>query len=745
MTETVGSRAQAKILPPDVVALQAKFDQAVALHQQQRLADAERIYREVLQRQPNHFDALHLLGVIALQTGHMEQAADLISKAIELNANVAAAHSNLGTALRDLKRPESALASFDQAIALEPDFAAAHCNRGTALLDLGRSKEALASCDKAIALKPDFATAHNTRGLVLEKLKRPEEALASYDKAIALKPDLAEAYSNRGNVLLDLRRSWDALANYDTAIALKPDFAMAHNNRGMALEDLKRSAEALVSFDCAVALEPSLAMAHHNRGATLESLNRLDEALAAYDTAFTLNPNLIGVEGDRLLTKMSICDWRNFDSECAHLVSAVKNGKANTAPFPLLAIASSSADQLQCAKLWTAHKCPPSDVPIWQGERFDHDRIRVAYVSPDFREHATSFLMAGMFECHDKSRFEITAISCGPNNNSQMRKRLQDSFERFIDATTLSDNQIAKLLRELEIEILVDLAGFTVGSRRNILARRPAPISVSYLGYPGTSGAQYIDYIIADQTVIPPSRREFYSEKVVYLPNSYQVNDATRPIATEAPNRAALGLPLTGFVFCCFNNNYKVTARIFDCWMRMLKRVEGSVLWLFEKNAMAARHLKKEAVARGVDAERLIFAKPVLPPDHLARHRSADLFLDTLPCNAHTTASDALWSGLPVLTCLGETFAGRVAASLLHAVGLPELITTTLETYEQTAIDLAMNAAKLAAIKRKLAEKRLSTPLFDTKLCTKYVEAAYAAMYERHQAGLLPDHISIPN
>jgi predicted O-linked N-acetylglucosamine transferase (SPINDLY family) len=353
--------------------------------------------------------------------------------------------------------------------------------------------------------------------------------------------------------------------------------------------------------------------------------------------------------------------------------------------------------------------------------------------------------MAGMFECHDKSRFDVTAISCGPDDNSDIRRRLMVSFERFIDATTYSDDQIANLVRELEIDIFVDLAGFTTDSRTSIFAKRPAPIQVSYMGYPATMGAPYIDYIVADRIVIPESQQEFYAEKIACLPNSYLVSDTKRSIADRAFTRTELGLPLTDFVFCCFNNNYKITPSVFDCWMRILKQVEGSVLWLFEDNAKAASNLRKEAMARGVNPERLIFAKRMPPPDHLARHRLADLFLDTLPVNAVTTASDALWAGLPVLTCRGETFVGRVAASLLHAIGLPELITTTSEAYEQTAIDLAMHPEKLAVIKAKLAENRLTTPLFDTKLFTKHIEAAFTAMYERQQAGLPPDHIIIPN
>jgi protein O-GlcNAc transferase len=646
MTKRGGFRPQAR--KPETPKLQAKFDQGLALHQQGKFAEAERIYVEIIRLQPEHFDATHMLGVIAVQDGRTLRGVELISRAIGLNPNVAAAHGNLGKALWDLKRHSEALESCDRAIALKPDYAAAYSNRGNALLNLARLTEALASYEKAIALRPDYVEAHRNRGSVLYKLKRYEQAIASFEKALALKPD---------------------------------------------------------------------------------------------------SP---GTEGDRLISKMRICDWSNFDAEHTHLITSVGNGTANTSPFAFLAVSSNSADQLRCAKSWVSHKHPPSKKPLWQRERYDHQRIRVAYLSPDFREHPLSFLMAGMFECHDKSLFDVTAISLRAEPHSEMRRRLRAAFEHFVDAETLSDDQIAKMIRELEIDILVDLAGFTEEARTGILAKRPSPIQVNYLGYPGTMGAEYVDYILADQFVAPNSQYRFYSEKIVllpdsYYPTSYRINDGRRDVPDRAFTRAELGLPPTGFVFCCFNNNFKITPSVFSCWMRILKQVDDSVLWLLEDNPKAASNLRQEAVARGVNAERLIFAKRLPVSDHLARHRSADLFLDTLPYNAHTTASDALWAGLPVLTCLGETFAGRVAASLLHAVCLPELITTTLEDYEQLAVALAMDPAKLSIVKRRLAENRLTTPLFDTKRFTKHIEEAYTAMHERYWAGLAPDHIVIPS
>jgi protein O-GlcNAc transferase len=620
--------------------VQSRFSEGLALHREGDFATAERIYREVLDQAPQHFDALHMLGVIALQTGRPERAIELIGKAIALSRKVAAAHNNLGKALQDMKRPEQALASFDEAIAIDPELAEAHFNLGNTLVSLRRFAEALISYQKAIALKPNFAPAYRNCGNIFSRLKRYEEAVAAYDKALALAPDLPG-------------------------------------------------------------------------------------------------------EGHRFYAKMHLCDWNNWDAECARLVASVQSGNANTQPFIFLTLPSSPADQLQCSRLWTAANFPASEKPVWQGERYDHDRIRIAYLSADFRQHAASFLLAGMFECHDKSRFEITAISFGVDDNSEIRQRVKASFERFVDARTLSDAQIADLVKALEIDIAVDLMGFTTDSRTGIFARRPAPVQAHYIGFPGTMGAPYIDYIISDGMVIPEDHHAFYSEKLALLPDNYFVNDTKRVIADKTFTRDELGLPSSGFVFCCFNSAHKITPPVFDSWMRILKRVGGSVLWLFQDNAKAADNLRQAARASGVSAERLIFAGRMPPSEHLARHRAADLFLDTLPYNAHTTAYDALWAGLPVLTRIGNTYVGRVAASLLSAIGLPELITATVEDYERLAVDLATHPEKLIAIRTRLANNRLTTPLFDTGLFTARIEAAYTAMHARHQADLPPDHIVV--
>jgi protein O-GlcNAc transferase len=795
-------------------ALQAQWQSALALLQQGRLAEAERICAEILQQAPKHFGALHLLGIIAHQNRAYERATEFFSKAISANPELPQAYYNRGIALQALRRFSEALVGYNKAIALKPDHAEAYSNRGIVLGELGRPQEALASCDKAIALKPNFAEAyynrgnalqalgrfadalasydktvtlsyaatrhpgfaevHFNRGNALNALKRFEDALASWAKAIALNPNFAEAYSDRGNALQELRRLEEALVSYDRAIALKPDHAAAYSNRGMALQALKRLGEALASFDKAIALKPDYAEAHANRGVVLKELRRLPEALASCDQAIALRPDYPEAyfnrsivlkdlgrlaealastnkaialnpdldDGTALYLKMNLCDWADIQADFASLETTA--GASPFGPFALLAFSDAPALQLDAAKRFVEARYPKSD-RLGEIQKYPpHSRIRIGYFCADFRDHPTSRLMCGVFERHDKNKFETFAFSFGRNHDS-MTTRLRPSFDHFLDVENVSNEKVAALARENEIDIGVDLMGFITDSRPGIFAYRAAPVQANYLAYPGTMGADYIDYVIADERIIARPQQDFYAEKAVCLPNTYQANNYgdERFSFGKTCTRMEAGLPETGFVFCCFNNNYKITPDIFDLWMRILKQRESSVLWLLEDNPAAAANLRKEAAARDVDPARLVFAPRMPSPEHLGRHRLADLFLDTLPYNAHTTASDALWAGLPVLTRIGETFAGRVAASLLSAIDLPELVTTSPEAYAALAVELTANPEKLAAIKDKLARNRLTTPLFDTERFTQHIEAAYMAMYARDQEGLPPEHIYV--
>ena len=685
------------------------LEEAIRLHQQGKIHKAESIYRQLLEKNPKNSDALHLLGLIAYQTGNHQGAVDMIDGAIEINPNVASYYSNLAIAL----------------------------------IGLNQLNAAILNCQKAIELNIDFAEAYTNLGLALRELKKFEEAVESYEKAIALSPNQAEAYSNLSIVLLELKQFEAALANCNKAIELKTDFANAYSNRGIALQALKQLDAAVSSYDKAISLKSDYAEAYNNKGSVLEELKLFEAALFNYQTAINLKSSIEYLLGTIQHIKMQICDWQDFEVIVSDLTRKIQAFEKASPCLTVLALPLGLSEKRKVAEIWCRDKHPynPSLGPILKSAR--HTRIRIGYYSADFHNHATSYLMAELFELHDKSKFELIAFSFGPDKQDEMRSRVSQAFDRFIDVTSISDKAVAQLSRELGIDIAVDLKGVTQNNRLGIFSYKAAPIQVSYLGYPGTLGADYIDYLIADKTLIPKESQEHYSEKIVYLPNSYQVNDRHRVIAPTQFTKQDLGLPENSFVFCCFNNNFKITPDVFDSWVRILKAVDASVLWLLEDNQTAAANLRKEAALRGLDPARLVFAKRMDLPEHLARHRAADLFLDTLYYNAHTTASDALWAGLPVLTCMGVGFASRVAASLLFAIGLPELVTQTQKDYEALAIELATSSAKLEAIKDKLSTNRHSSPLFDTLSYSKHIESVYRKMYERYLAGSPPDHIYI--
>jgi predicted O-linked N-acetylglucosamine transferase (SPINDLY family) len=766
--------AASAAVPPGVTGL---FGEALAMHQAGRLTEAEPLYRRVLEAHPRNFDSLHLLGVIHHQRGQYREAVRLIDAALAINPAVAAAHNNRGNALnelgettqalasferaiarkpdyaeafynranvlRGLARLDEAVASYDRAIALRPDYADALSNRGSALKELERFDEALASFDRAVAVKPDYAEAWYNRANALTELKRFDEAVASCDRAIALRGDLAEAFNNRGNALKKLRRFDAAIESYGRALALKPDYADTASNRGSAFSELKQFEQALADYDRAIALAPDHVGAFNNRGYTLMEMRRLAEAVESFGRAMELDPDLDELRGAHLNARMHLCEWAGFDALCAGLNAAVERGAAAAQPFHVLACPSTPAVQLKCARNFVARKHPARANPIWRGERYGHARIRVAYLSPDLRDHPVGYLTAGLFARHDRARFETIAISFGKERPSEMRTRLKGSFDRFVDADAMSDDAVAAFIRELEIDIAVDLAGSTDGARPDVLAQRPAPVQVNYLGYAGTLGQDYCDYIVADRFVIPEAMQPHYAERVVYLPDSFMVNDCDRRISPDTPSRADVGLP-DGFVFCCFNNAYKITPDLFDAWMRLLGGIDGSVLWLAGGNPAAQDNLRREAGRRGVDPDRLVFAaKTMLNEDHLARIRLADLFLDTLHYNAHATATDALWAGLPVLTCAGATFASRVAGSLLRAAGLPELVTASLAEYEALALRLARDRDLLASLRGRLARDRATCPLFDTARFTRHIEAAYTTMRERAERGEPPQGFAV--
>lgn len=676
---------------PNAIPLQEALRRAHVAWQGGDLRQVEHLCRAILQARPEAFEALHLMGMLALRLGRADDASRLFARAAAVHPASVEARYNLGVALHSSGRHPEALEAYGAVIALRPDFAEAYTNRGVVFRDLGRNAEALADYERAIALGPSAARACNNRGVILRELRRPDEALASYDRAIAAKPDFAEAHCNRGAVLADLGRHGEALASQERALALAPNFADAWVRRGVALTDLG------------------------DHGAAVESLRR----------ALDLDPKREWLEGQWLHAKLRVCDWSDVEADIAHLRERVAKGERATLPFPFLALVDDPALHRRAAETWAVARANVPVLPPAPRPRANPARLHIGYFSADFHEHATSYLMAGVLEAHDRGAFEVTAFSFGPRTHDAMQQRIERAVERFVDAHGMTDEAVVRLARELHVDIAVDLKGYTDHARTGIFAMRAAPVQVNYLGYPGTMAAPFMDTIFVDETVVPPSAHEVFTERVAYLPGCYQVNDAHRAVAEAKPTRADVGLPDEGFVYCCFNNPFKILPAAFDSWVRILGRVPGSVLWLLADHELTMRNLREEAKRRGIDPARLVFAPRVPQPEHMARFPLADAFLDTFPYNAHTTASDALWSGVPVVTRMGKSFASRVAASLLRAVGLEDLGAESRERYEALAVRLANDASWRSAIRERLDRGRTEGRLFDPVRHARHLEAAF--------------------
>ncbi|MBV8778457.1 MAG: tetratricopeptide repeat protein, partial [Alphaproteobacteria bacterium] len=655
---------------------------ALALYEAGRFREADRMCRRVLALDPGSIVALHVRGLAALQTGANEAAFAHLNAALRLNPRIAELHAAVAEALQRLGRIEEAIGHCRTALALDPKQVDALYNGGNLLLRLKRHDEAIAYYKRALALSPGFAEAANNCGSALFAQKRYAEALAAFEHALRVKADFVPALCNRGSVLVELRRVDEGVASFEQALALQPNEVAALAGRGNAFFERREFVEAARDFERVLAIDPDYPYA----------------------------------EGRAFYCRLLNCDWSGYEAALSSIEGKVAAGKRTVIPFMFLNMSDSAAAQLQCARTFSADQFPASADPLRRGEQYEHARMRVAYLSADFRQHPMAYSMAAVFEAHDRTRFETIAISFGPNPEDEIRQRLESAFDRFLDVRTRGDREIALLLRELEVDIAIDLMGYTNNCRPGILAFRPVPVQVNYLGFAGTLGSDSIDYIIADRFVLPQAALPFYSEQVVHLPDTYWPTNSGRGDGVRIPMRAEAGLPGDGFVFCCFNQSYKIAPPVFDTWMRLLRQVDDSVLWLVEDNAVAAQNLRREAQRRGVEPERLVFAPRVGIDLYLARFALADLFLDTLPFNAHTTASDALWSGVPVVTCAGSSFAARVAGSQLNAVGLSELITENLEDYEALALLLARDTRRLAALRVTLAHNRRVFPLFDTAL-----------------------------
>ena len=721
--------------------------------------------------------ALHERGLHLLRDNQAARALPELERAVELDPRSAEYLKSLGNAQKAMGNLQGAMASYRSSLEIAPDYTPSRYNLGLVLCDLNRPLEAeqqfrlihekdprdtevlfqlallLAARQQfsesvqlyrsALALTPDDPHLWFHLGMTYRGM--PGQAAAAVEclrKCVGLKPDFVDALHLLGDLLQDHGQVDQAVTHYRNAIGLAPDNARLHGSLGDALLRKHSLTEAIGAYCKAIELAPDLAFAHFNLGCAYGQVGAYDKALTCYETVLQLRPDDAGARGLLLFDMQRTCDWSRFEELSKQLRSSiVGQPDREIHPFGLLSIPSTPAEQLQCARNYVAIRqravAHDRERLCFRFERRAKSRLSIGYLSADFREHPVARLIAEMFELHDRGRFEIAGYSYGPDDASPMRERLARSFDRFVDISSMSHADAAARIHGDQVDILVDLTGYTAYNRTEIAALKPAPVQVSFLGYPGSLGADFIDYVITDRFITLPGRETDLCETPVFMPGSYQVNDRKRAVA-EMPRRTELGLPEDALVYCCFNHTFKILPHVFAVWMRLLKAVPRSVLWVLESNRWAAANLRREARARGVDPERLVFAPQYPQERHLGRMRAADLFLDTLPYNAHTTASDALWVGLPVLTCAGDTFASRVAGSLLTAVGMPELITNSLEEYEAMALGLARNPGQLTALREKLARNRTSAPLFDTPVFARHLETAYSRMWENHLAGNEP-------
>jgi predicted O-linked N-acetylglucosamine transferase (SPINDLY family) len=713
--------------------LEADLSAALGHHQRGELESARLKYLDILGRHPRCFEALHLLGLLSADSGAVDEGIALIRRALDVDAAKPHAHYSLATAF----------------------------------LKKGDGPAAVSCLDRALALQADFADAWFLRGNVLQQMERFEASVESYRAAIRIRPAFPEACNNLAAALRALRRLPDALECVERALALRPAYPLAFNNRGLIWLDGQRGDAAVEDFRRALALNPKFPEALHNLGTALSQLRRFGAARDAFAELAALAPGFRHVAGNLLVAKLCCCDWTGFEPAAAAVVRAVERGEHAAMPLSFLCISGAPGAQRRCAETHSSAYFPPA-VPYPPGvpdpSAVPHpptapdppaapypparspqrrDKIRIAYLSGDFGEHAVSYLLAGVFERHDSAHFDTLALSWGRREEGPARRRIEAAFSRFIDITARTDAEVARLMRELEVDIAVDLSGHTLGQRTGIFSRRPADIQVNYLGLPGTMGAPYIDYLIADRFLVPEELRHHYTEQVVWLPESFQPNDDRRAAAAQSCGRSGYGLPAEGVVFCCFNRNNKLNPPCFDAWMRLLEGVPRSVLWLLATDPLAESNLRREAAARGVDAGRLVFAREAPYAEYLARYACADLFLDTLPFNGGATVSDALSTGLPVLTCAGESFSGRMAGSVLTSLGFPELVARSMEEYVATALALAAQPERLIALRRSLESQRSAHRFFDTDRYRVHLEAAYRMMWERHAAGLPPQAFAV--
>lgn len=679
--------------------IQEKFKQALSFHQQANLEGARHLYEEVIVADPVHANSLHFLGVLSYQEKKLPEALKLIKEAILINPKSAGFYSNLGVVLMELEDYEQAATNYQKAIDLDPNNDNYYYNCGNAL----------------------------------QKLEKFESAIKNYQKSIGLNPNNGDYYHNLGDAYKGVNYFEFAIEQYNKSNSINPNYE-SYLNCGIALSKLKRVDEAIIVINKALELNPQSSCAHDFMGTLLLNNEDFERAEKYLRKSLDLGLDSDVTRGNLLFSCNVMCDWDEYDENCQKIKEEALAGKKTISPFHALSVFDDEQLHYSLSKKHASSNFSTNDS---LGEIPQHDKgakIRIAYYSADFCNHATLYLMSGIFEHHDKSKFEVIAFCFTHDNQDESKQKVMHYFDKFIEVNDMDDKQIAQLSRDMKIDIAIDLKGFTKGTRLDIFSYRCAPIQVSYLGYPGTLGAEFMDYIISDEIVIPEESKKYYQEKVLYMPHSYQCNDRNRKISDKEFTKKQLGLPDDAFVFCCFNKSHKITPDIFDSWMNILKAVPNSVLWIYEMYETVNENIKKQAEKRGVAGSRILFAPNMEMSDNLARQKFADLFLDTSPYNAHTTGSDALWGGLPILTILGNSFASRVGASLVSAVDMPEMIVNSREEYEKKAIEIAQNPQMLKNIKEKLQANRLTTPLFDTKSFTNDLESIYQEIYDQYHS-----------
>ncbi|HVQ61278.1 MAG TPA: tetratricopeptide repeat protein [Burkholderiales bacterium] len=740
-----------------------------------RLPQAEAVYRSILATDPGNADALHLLGTVAHHVGRHDAAVELIQQALTRQPANPIYLNNLANALRALGRPQEAEVRYRQALTLNPRYAHAFYNLGVTLEQLGRGADAESAYREAIGVEPNLAEAHYNLGNLLQGLKRFDQSRSEYEAVLLLRPQNAEAHNNLGNALKALDLVGDAERHYREAVRLKPDYAVAHYNFGSLLHDRGRLAEAERSYVRSLALNPRFPEAHYNLGnllkragrvleaeknyrqalalkpeypeasynlgITIQALGRRAEAEACFRTALRLKPDYPEAHCLWIHERQHLCRWENLLPDAEVLRERIRNGSwARVFPFTFLALPeTTAAEQHRCAQRFAEVEFRDflPRPPLAGSRRRSRPKIRVGYLSADFHEHATSYLLPEVIERHDREHFEVHGYSHGIDDSSGTGRRVRAAFDVLRDLRPLDDTQAAQQILADEVDILVDLKGYTENSRVQICALRPAPVQVSWLGYPGTLGvAKLADYFVGDPVVSPLEHAEHYSERLALMPHCYQPNDARREIGSR-PSRAEAGLPPEGFVFCSFNRSYKLTPAILDLWCALLRDVPGSVLWLLQGTPESQRNILQEAAKRGLDVQRLVFAPQMPPASHLGRLQLADLALDTFPVTSHTTASDALWAGVPLVARLGETFVSRVSSSIVTAAGLPELVTHDDRSYLELARTLATQPARLSKLRAKLEQGRKTCALFDSTRFVSDLEDLYRRMWDDHGRGRL--------